>query len=126
MATTPLTVAPPASPSLPPVAARPATRPVAHRRRLGRPLRHPSLPLGLVGFALLLGGWWLLVDVLAFGRFKALPGPTEVLGEWVSRQPVYGISLFTPVYYEHIVASVVRVLAAFTLSLALGIPLGIF
>jgi NitT/TauT family transport system permease protein len=126
MATTPLTVVPPPPTSPPPVQAV-AAPPVAPRRRarLHR-LRTPALPLAFVGFALLAGTWWLLVDVLAFGRFKALPGPTEVLSEWVSHQPVYGTSLFTPVYYEHILASVGRVLVAFVLSLLLGIPLGIF
>jgi NitT/TauT family transport system permease protein len=94
-------------------------------RRVAAALGSPSLPLALLGFAALLGSWWLLVDVLALGRFKALPGPTEVLGEWVSRTPAYGTSIFTASYYEHILASVRRVAIAFTLSLALGIPLGL-
>jgi NitT/TauT family transport system permease protein len=92
---------------------------------VGRALRSPALPLALLGFAALLGSWYLLVDVLAFGRFKALPGPTEVLGEWVSRTPTYGTSLFTPVYYEHILASVRRVFLAFALAVVFGVPFGL-
>jgi NitT/TauT family transport system permease protein len=120
MATSSWTLAP-SSAASPPVRSRARV----HRRVRAR-LLSPAFPLALLGFALVLGGWYLFVDVLAIGRFKALPGPTEVLTEWFSREPVYGISVFTPVYYEHILASVRRVLLAFTLSLVLGIPLGLF
>ena len=40
----------------------------------------------------------------------ALPGPAEVLIEWINPNPVYGMSLYTPDYYTHIWASCGRVL----------------
>jgi NitT/TauT family transport system permease protein len=129
MAISTLTVAPPEDRAEPPgpTNAAPTRRPrrVSLRRIAAFVGRHPAVPLAVLGFALTLGAWYLLVDVLAFGRFRALPGPTEVLGEWVSRTPVYGTSLFTSAYYQHILTSVRRVLLAFTLALATGIPLGL-
>jgi NitT/TauT family transport system permease protein len=91
------------------------------RRRLGL-----GLPLALIGFAAAIGAWYVTVDVLALPRFEILPGPSEVFGEWASRDPAYGVSLFTSAYYEDIWVSVRRVLIAFTAALALGIPLGLF
>jgi NitT/TauT family transport system permease protein len=95
----------------------------AARRRTRRPT---SVLLAIVGFAAFLGGWYLLVDFLAMPRFRAIPGPTEVLTEWFSTKPVYGTSVFTATFYEHIWASVRRVAIAFAASLATGIPLGLF
>lgn len=100
-----------------------ATRRASRNRR--RRLLSPALPLAVLGFALVLGGWYLSVDVLELPRFRALPGPTEVAEEWFSTDPAYGTSAFTPQYYDHILASVRRVGIAFVLALALGVPLGI-
>lgn len=98
-----------------------AHRPRRARRRLGL-----GLPLALLGFAAAIGVWYLAVDVLALPRFEILPGPSEVFSEWTSRDPAYGVSLFTSAYYADIWASVRRVLIAFTAALALGIPLGLY
>ena len=57
--------------------------------------------------------WYLTVELLALPRFRALPGPTEVAAEWFAPDPSYGTSVFTPVYYDHILASVRRVGIAF-------------
>lgn len=81
--------------------------------------------LGALGFVLFVGAWYLFVDVLQLPRFRTLPGPTEVVREWVNPQPVYGTSIFTEVYYQHIWVSVRRVTIAFALALATGIPLGL-
>ncbi|OBJ42128.1 ABC transporter permease [Mycobacterium colombiense] len=81
--------------------------------------------MALLGFALFVGGWYLSVDVLALPRFRGLPGPTEVIREWLSPNPVYGTSIFTASYYEHIWASVRRVALAFAAALITGIPLGL-
>ncbi len=82
--------------------------------------------LMLIGFALFLGGWYLLVDVVGVWRFGTLPGLVEVVTEWTSREPAYGVSIFTSEYYTHIWVSVRRILFAFFGALALGIPLGLF
>lgn len=76
-----------------------------------------DLLLRLVGFALLLAGWYLVVDVLALPRFSLLPGPTEVLSEWSNRVAMQE-------YYADIWASLRRILLAFTLAVGLGVPLG--
>ncbi|OBJ14632.1 ABC transporter permease [Mycobacterium colombiense] len=90
-----------------------------------RRIPSPALPLALLGFAMFVGGWYLSVDVLALPRFRGLPGPTEVIREWLSPNPVYGTSIFTASYYEHIWASVRRVALAFAAALITGIPLGL-
>ncbi len=79
--------------------------------------------IGLGAFFLL---WWLLVEVLQVTRFHRLPGLTEVFTEWVNPDPIYGLSLWTPVYYEHAWVSIRRVFYAFSLAVVLGVPLGLF
>ena len=83
------------------------------------------MPLALLGFALFIAAWYLCVEVLALPRFRALPGPTEVVREWVSTDPVYGTSIFTSSYYDDIWASLRRVAIAFGAAVASGIPLGL-
>jgi sulfonate transport system permease protein len=63
--------------------------------------------------------------VLRLPRFAELPGVTQVLGEWLSRDPQFGLSLYTPVYYEHILTSIGRVGVAFALATSLGVPVGL-
>ncbi|AKK30317.1 ABC transporter permease [Mycobacterium sp. EPa45] len=96
-------------------------RPGRRRRRISV----SGFLLGALGFVLFVGAWYLLVDVWQLPRFRTLPGPTEVIREWLSPQPVYGTSIFTGVYYQHIWVSVRRVTIAFVLALVLGIPLGL-
>ena len=81
--------------------------------------------LAMLGFALLLGFWYLSVQALRLPRFSQMPGLTDVLGEWFSRNPVYGVSIFTPVYYQHILVSLRRIFIAFVLATALGVPVGL-
>ena len=81
--------------------------------------------LGLLGCALLLAAWYLAVDVWALPRFSSLPSLSEVFTEWTSHAPVYGTSLFTHEYYVDIWVSLRRVLEAFALAVALGVPLGL-
>lgn len=79
--------------------------------------------LGIAGFIAL---WWLLTERLRVPWFNKLPGPVGVFQEWVSLDPAYGISIYTPEYYEHILISIWRVLQAFFLATFLGVPLGLF
>lgn len=89
-------------------------------------LRSPVPYLMLLGYALLLGFWYVAVQVLKLPRFNEMPGLTDVFQEWFSHNPVYGVSLFTPVYYQHILVSLRRIFIAFTLATVLGVPTGLF
>src|SRR6187551_2253869 len=88
-------------------------------------LRGPKPWLMLIGYALALGAWYASVELLKLPRFSELPGPTRVLKEWTSPDPSFGLSLHTPVYYQHILTSVRRVAVAFALATALGVPVGL-
>lgn len=79
--------------------------------------------VGTVGFILL---WWLFTEYLKLPRFEKLPGPVVCWTEFISRDPVYGTSLFTPHFYQHIMWSCLRILAGFTIATCLGVPLGLF
>jgi ABC-type nitrate/sulfonate/bicarbonate transport system permease component len=93
--------------------------------RLGRWLASPRPYLMLIGFALFLGLWHLTVEVWKLPRFAKLPGVLAVVTEWVNPNPVYGVSLFTEEYYDHIWVSLRRVGIAFFLATGLGVPLGL-
>ena len=88
-------------------------------------LGSPTPYLMLIGFTLLLGVWYLSVEILQLPRFKEMPGLTTVFREWVSCDPTYGLSIHTPVYYQHILVSVRRVAIAFFLATVLGVPTGL-
>jgi NitT/TauT family transport system permease protein len=79
----------------------------------------------LLGYAVLVGAWYVTVDLLALPRFEDLPGVRQVFHEWTSEDPSFGLSLYTPVYYEHILTSVRRVVVAFVLATSLGVPVGL-
>jgi len=81
--------------------------------------------LMLIGFALMLGFWHLSVEVWRLSRFKEMPGLTEVVREWTSREPSFGISIFTGDYYRDILVSCRRVAISFLVATALGIPFGL-
>ncbi len=94
--------------------------------RLSQWLRSPRPYLMLLGFALFLAFWYLTVEVWKLPRFVQMPGPTAVITEWLSPDPTYGLSLYSPEYYQHIWVSLRRVLIAFVLATAAGVPLGLF
>ena len=94
--------------------------------RIAQWVKSPKPYLMLAGFAILLGLWYLTVEVWKLPRFRDIPGLTTVFKEMFNRNPVYGLSVYTPEYYQHIVASVRRVAIAFALATALGVPLGLF
>ena len=93
--------------------------------RLAQWLRSPQPYLAVVGYALLLGFWYLSVEVLKLPRFAEMPGLTQVVHEWLSPNPTYGVSIYTPVYYQHILVSLQRIAIAFTLATILGVPFGL-
>jgi sulfonate transport system permease protein len=88
-------------------------------------LRSPRPYLMLVGFALFLGFWYLAVEVWKLPRFREMPGVTAVVKEWLSPSPIYGLSLYTEEYYQHIMVSIWRVTKAFFLATALGVAFGL-
>lgn len=93
--------------------------------RLKEFLRSPRPLEALVGFALFLGAWYLTVEVWKLPRFVKLPGLTTVITEWLNPNPIYGVSIYTAEYYDHIWISLGRVLTAFSLATVLGVPLGL-
>lgn len=94
--------------------------------RLAQWIKSPKPYLMVMGFALMLGLWYLTVEVWKLPRFKDMPGLTTVVHEMFSENPVYGLSVYTSEYYQHIWASVRRVAIAFFLATVLGVPLGLF
>src|SRR4051794_1039598 len=93
--------------------------------RVAQWFRSPEPYLMLLGFALFLAVWALTVDVWKLPRFSNLPGPAAVIQEWLSPRPTFGLSIYTPDYYLHILTSLRRVLIAFALATILGVPLGL-
>ena len=94
--------------------------------RLSQWLKSPKPYLMVIGFAILLGIWYFTVEVWKLPRFKDMPGLTVVIKELFSKDPTYGLSLYTPEYYQHVWVSVRRVAIAFFLATVLGVPLGLF
>ncbi len=94
--------------------------------RLSQWIKSPKPYLMLIGFTLLLGLWYFTVEVWKLPRFKDMPGLTVVAKELFSKDPTYGLSIYTPEYYEHIWVSVRRVAIAFCLATSLGVPIGLF
>lgn len=93
--------------------------------RLARWLTSPAPYLMLLGYALVLGFWYVSVEVLRLPRFSQMPALTDVLREWLSRHPTYGLSIYTSIYYMHIWVSLRRIGLAFLLATGLGVPLGL-
>ena len=94
--------------------------------RLAQWIKSPKPYLMLSGFAIMLGLWYLTVEVWKLPRFADVPGLTAVVKELFNPNPVYGLSVYTPEYYHHIGVSIRRVAIAFFLATALGVPLGLF
>jgi ABC-type nitrate/sulfonate/bicarbonate transport system permease component len=116
--------------NMPPIPAREPSRSVTSTalaiHRLSLWLKSPRPYLMLIGFTIFLGFWYLSVEVWKLPRFSEMPGPTEVFREWFSKDPTYGTSIFTPEYYMHIWVSTRRIMIAFFLATAIGVPLGLF
>ncbi|MEI7565506.1 MAG: ABC transporter permease [Polynucleobacter sp.] len=111
------------------------SNPTAKQRQLSFEIREgsllakilsPRLFLMLVGFILFLGFWHLAVEVWRLPRFAQMPPLRTVVTEILSPNPTYGISIFVGEYYQHILASCLRVFIAFALATILGVPLGLF
>ena len=93
--------------------------------RARRLLSGPEFRWGVIGIAAFILYWYVFVDVLKLWTFARLPGFVSTVREWVSREPVYGTSIFTANYYTHMLSSLVRVLLAFLLATGLGVAVGL-
>ena len=89
-------------------------------------LKTPIPYLALVGIALWLITYFLLSEYWRIFPFYKLPGPVEVITEWLSKDPIWGVSLFSEHYYINIWVSCRRVFIAFFIATGLGVPLGLF
>jgi NitT/TauT family transport system permease protein len=94
--------------------------------RISQWVKSPRPYLMLLGFGFILSFWYLTVEVWALPRFEDMPGLTEVATEYFSKDPYYGLSVYTPDYYKHIGISVRRIAIAFALATVLGVSLGLF
>ena len=89
-------------------------------------LKTPTPYLMFIGVSLWIGAYYLLVEGWQLPRFNKLPGPVEVITEWINPDPDWGISMFSPIYYEHIIVSCRRIVIAFAIATCVGVPLGLF
>jgi NitT/TauT family transport system permease protein len=96
----------------------------AHRMR--KSLRTPMPYLTVFGIVLWIATYYVLSEGLQVWRFAKLPGPVEVITDWTSKNPAWGLSIHTPDYYRHISISCFRVFAGFAIATLLGVPLGLF
>ena len=78
------------------------------------------------GVFLWLFAYYLFCEGWALPRFNKIPGPVEVISEWLSRDPDWGISLFSEDYHLHILVSCRRIFIAFAIATGIGVPLGLF
>jgi len=89
-------------------------------------LKTPMPYLAFVGIGLWVLSYFLLSEYWRVFPFYKLPGPVEVITEWVNSDPMWGTSLFTEDYYINIWVSCRRIFIAFALATGLGVPLGLF
>lgn len=94
--------------------------------RARRGVKTPTPYLMVFGVALWLVTYSLLTEILKVPRFEKIPGPIEVITEWLSPDPAWGMSLFTEAYLINIYVSCRRILIAFAIATGVGVPLGLF
>ena len=92
----------------------------------GKALRTPMPYLAFIGIGIWLGSYFLLNEYWKVFPFYKIPGPVEVVTEWLNKDPIWGTSLFTEDYYINIWVSCRRILIAFAIATGLGVPLGLF
>ena len=82
--------------------------------------------LAFIGIGIWLLSYFLLNEYWRVSPFYKVPGPVEVITEWLNKDPIWGTSLFTQDYYINIWVSCRRILIAFAIATGLGVPLGLF
>ena len=89
-------------------------------------LKTPMPYLAFIGIGIWLLSYFLLNEYWRVSPFYKVPGPVEVVTEWLNKDPIWGTSLFTQDYYINIWVSCRRILIAFAIATGLGVPLGLF
>ena len=95
-----------------------------HKSR--KALKTPMPYLAFIGIGIWLLSYFLLNEFWRVSPFYKIPGPVEVVTEWLNKDPIWGTSLFTQDYYINIWVSCRRILIAFAIATGLGVPLGLF
>ena len=95
-----------------------------HKSR--KALKTPMPYLAFIGIGIWLLSYFLLNEFWRVSPFYKIPGPVEVVTEWLNNDPIWGTSLFTQDYYINIWVSCRRILIAFAIATGLGVPLGLF
>ncbi|MGI9382306.1 MAG: ABC transporter permease [Methyloligellaceae bacterium] len=94
--------------------------------RLGKSLRTPTPYLMTFGIFLWLGTYYLFTEGWKLPRFEKIPGPVEVITEFISTDPIWGTSLFTEDFHTNVYVSCRRIFIAFAIATGFGVPLGLF
>lgn len=95
-----------------------------HKSR--KALKTPMPYLAFIGIGIWLLSYFLLNEYWRVSPFYKIPGPVDVVTEWLNKDPIWGTSLFTQDYYINIWVSCRRILIAFAIATGLGVPLGLF
>jgi len=82
--------------------------------------------LQVFGIGLWLFTYYILCEGLKLFPFFKIPGPVEVITEFFSRDPIWGMSLFSEAFHENVYVSCRRVAIAFCIATGVGVPLGLF
>ena len=94
--------------------------------RAKKSLVTPTPYLMLFGIALWLFTYYLFNEGWKLPLFRKIPGPLEVVTEFLSRDPVFGVSVYTEAFHINIYVSCRRILIAFCIATGIGVPLGLF
>ena len=95
-----------------------------HKSR--KALKTPMPYLAFIGIGIWLLSYFLLNEYWRVSPFYKVPGPVEVITEWLNKDPIWGTSLFTQDYYINIWVSCRRIFIAFAIATGRGVPLGLF
>ncbi|HCL94876.1 MAG TPA: hypothetical protein DIC24_09675, partial [Gammaproteobacteria bacterium] len=71
-----------------------------HKSR--KALKTPMPYLAFIGIGIWLLSYFLLNEYWRVSPFYKVPGPVEVVTEWLNKDPIWGTSLFTQDYYINI------------------------